>query len=161
MADVARHWLFKSEPDAYGLDHLERDRRTSWEGVRNFQARDFLRAMRLGDLGFFYHSSTEVPAAVGIVEVVRTAFPDPTARDPKSDYYDARASDEKPYWSTVEVAFVRRLPRAVTLAEIRATPSLAQMLLVRRSRLSVSPVGEGEWETILRMSGIDHPERVR
>jgi predicted RNA-binding protein with PUA-like domain len=157
---MRNHWLFKSEPDAYGLDHLERDGRTEWSGVRNYQARNNMRSMRLGDLGFFYHSSTKVPAIVGIVTIVREAHPDWTARDRSSPYFDPKASEERPLWDMVDVAFERRLDRPVTLAEMRANPDLAAtMVLLRRgSRLSVQPVHPREWGIILRMaSEIPHP----
>jgi predicted RNA-binding protein with PUA-like domain len=148
------YWLFKSEPDGYSFDQLEKDGRTEWTGVRNFQARNNMKAMTVGDLGLFYHSSTKVPAAVGIVKVVRAAHPDPTARDRKSGYFDPRATAENPIWEMVEVAFERRLARPVTLAEMRANPELAPtMVLLRKgSRLSVQPVHPREWKIVLKMA---------
>jgi len=122
--------------------------------VRSFQARNNMKQMRLGDLGFFYHSSIKVPAIVGIVKVVREAYPDFTARQRGGDYFDPRATEANPIWEMVDVAFERRLPREVTLPELRANPALAPtMVLLRRgSRLSVQPVHKREWDTILRMS---------
>ncbi len=148
---MASYWLWKSEPDTYGFDRLEREGRTEWSGVRNFQARNFMKAMRLGDLGFFYHSSTKEPGIAGIGRVVREAYPDFTALDPKSDYYDAKASPEKPIWEMVDVAFERRLPRYVTLAELRQNLELATtMALLRKGqRLSVQPVTKREWGIVL------------
>ena len=148
-----RHWLFKSEPDAFSVDDLEREGRTEWSGVRSFQARNVMREMRVGDLGFFYHSSTAPPGVVGIVEVVAEAHPDSTQFDRASEYYDRTSKRDDPKWWCVDVAFVRKLPRIVTLAELRATPALAFMPLLRRGqRLSVQPVTPQEWELIVRMA---------
>jgi len=149
--NAASYWLWKSEPDTFGFDRLEREGRTEWSGVRNFQARNLMKAMRLGDLGFFYHSSTKEPGIAGIGRVVREAYPDFTALDPKSDYYDRKASPEKPIWEMVDVAFERRLPRYVTLAELRQNLELATtMALLRKGqRLSVLPVTKREWGIVL------------
>lgn len=151
---MSDRWLFKSEPDAYGFDRLERERRTAWSGVRNFQARNNMKAMHAGDLGFFYHSSTKIPGIVGIVRVVREAYPDATARERGGDYFDPRATDAKPIWENVDVEYVEALPRIVTLAELRANPDLAPtMVLLRRgSRLSVQPVHPREWEIVLALA---------
>jgi predicted RNA-binding protein with PUA-like domain len=151
---MPNYWLFKSEPDSYGLDRLEREGRTEWSGVRNYQARNLMKSMALGDLGFFYHSSTKVPAVVGIVRVVRTAHPDHTARDRTSPYFDPKAREDQPIWEMVDVEFERRLARPVTLAEMRANPDLAAtMVLLRKgSRLSVQPVHPREWKIVLSMS---------
>ncbi len=151
---MVQHWLLKSEPDSFGIDRLEREGRTEWSGVRSYQARNHMKSMRLGDLGFFYHSSTKVPAIVGIVRVTREAYPDFTARDRGGPYYDPRATEEKPIWEMVDVAFERRLAHPVTLASMRANPALAAtMVLLRRgSRLSVQPVHSREWDIVLAMS---------
>jgi len=150
---VPRHWLFKSEPDAFSVDDLARDGRTEWSGVRSFQARNVMREMRPGDLGFFYHSSTAPPGVAGVVEVLTEAHPDSTQFDRASEYYDRTSKRDDPKWWCVDVAFVRKLPRLVTLAEMRATPALAYMPLLRRGqRLSVQPVTPDEWETILAMA---------
>jgi len=148
------HWLFKSEPDTYGLDRLEREGRTEWSGVRNFQARTLMKTMRVGDLGFFYHSSTKEPGIAGVVRVVREAYPDFTAQDPQSPYFDPKASVDKPIWQMVDVAFDRRLPRFVTLAELRRCAELTpEMVLLRRgSRLSVQPVTKREWGIVLDLA---------
>lgn len=145
------YWLFKSEPESFGFDRLEREGRTEWSGVRNFQARNLMKDMRRDDLGFFYHSSTKVPGIAGIVRVVREAYPDFTARDRSSPYFDARSTETKPIWEMVDVAFERRLERYVTLAELRADARLAPtMVLLRRgSRLSVQPVHPREWDIII------------
>ncbi len=148
------YWLFKSEPETYGFDRLEREGRTEWSGVRNYQARNLMKEMRVGDLGFFYHSSTKDTGIAGIVRVVREAYPDFTARDRGSPYFDPKATESKPIWEMVDVAFERRLPRFVSLAEMRANPALAatMVLLKKGSRLSVQPVHPREWKIVLAMS---------
>jgi predicted RNA-binding protein with PUA-like domain len=146
----------KSEPDLFGIDDLAaRARQTEhWDGVRNYQARNFLRAMNKGDRAFFYHSSCAAPGVYGIVEIARAAYPDPSAWDPKSEYHDARSTPERPLWDMVDVRLVRRLARPVLLTEIKQAPALAHMRLVQRgNRLSVMPVSEREWDTILKLAG--------
>lgn len=151
-----RYWLIKSEPDVFSIRDLARakGRTTSWEGVRNYQARNFLRDMRKGDLAIFYHSNAEPPAAAGIVEVVREAYPDPSAWDRTSAYHDPKAAPENPIWSMVDVRLVTMFPREVALAELRGTTSLAGMELLRKgSRLSVQPVTAAEFRTIEKLAG--------
>jgi predicted RNA-binding protein with PUA-like domain len=148
-----QYWLFKTEPDAYGIDRLEREGQTEWTGVRNFQARNNMIAMRTGDLGFFYHSSTKPPGIVGVCEVVREAYPDFTQFDPASDYFDPSSSPERPKWKMVDVAFVSKFPEMLTLEEIRAMPALEGMTLLSRGRLSVQPVEERYWKIILKRLG--------
>jgi predicted RNA-binding protein with PUA-like domain len=142
------------EPETFGFDRLEREKRTEWSGVRNFQARNFMKAMKLGDLGFFYHSNTKEPGIAGIVEVVREAYPDFTARERGGEYFDPRATEENPVWEMVDVAFREWLPRYVTLAELRANVDLAAtMVLLRKgSRLSVQPVHVREWKIVLALA---------
>ena len=148
-----RYWLFKTEPSAYSFDDLERDGTTPWSGVRNFQARNNMLEMKLGDQGFFYHSSIAEPAAIGICEVVREAYPDFTAFDPKSEYYDRKSKPDKPLWQMVDVRFVERLPHEVTLAQMRDEPRLVGMALLRRGqRLSVQTVTPHEWSVVLELS---------
>ncbi len=148
------YWLFKSEPETFGFDRLEREGRTEWSGVRNYQARNLMKEMRLGDLGFFYHSSTKDTGIAGIVKVVREAYPDFTARERGGPYFDPKATEAKPIWEMVDVAFERRLPRFVSLAELRATPALtATMVLLKKgSRLSVQPVHPREWKIVLDLA---------
>jgi predicted RNA-binding protein with PUA-like domain len=147
MNDMA-HWLLKSEPESFSIDDLERVGVEHWDGVRAYAARNNLMAMRFGDRAFFYHSSCEVPGVVGICEVVREAYPDHTQFDPFSKYFDPRSSPESPRWFMPDVRFLRKLPRLVPLAEIRQTPGLQDMQLVRFGRLSVQSVSEKEWEII-------------
>jgi len=146
------HWLMKSEPDVFGIDDLQRARTASWEGVRNYQARNFIRGMKRGDTAFFYHSSCEVPGIVGIMNIVREAYPDPTQFDGKSPYYDPASTASAPRWVQVDVRFQRRLRRAITLVELKKQKVLAGMALLRRgNRLSVVPVSDREWDCILRL----------
>jgi predicted RNA-binding protein with PUA-like domain len=148
-----RYWLFKSEPHAYGFEQLQRDRITPWSGVRNFQARNNMIEMRLGDLGLFYHSSIAEPAAVGIVRVVKEAHPDFTAWEKGGEYYDPRSTQNKPMWQMVDVEYVEPLEHPVTLAQMRAEPRLVGMELLKRGqRLSVQPVMPHEWTIILELS---------
>ena len=150
----ARHWLVKSEPEVYSIDDLARDGVTCWDGVRNYQARNFLRDMRVGDAVLFYHSNAEPVGVVGVATVVREAYADPSQFDATSAYFDAKSDAASPRWDAVDVRFVRRLARVVTLAEIKADAALAGMLLVQRGqRLSVQPVAVGHYERILGRGG--------
>lgn len=135
---------------------MARPNRTEpWDGVRNFQARNFMRAMAVGDKAFFYHSSCAVPAIVGEVEISRAAYPDYTAWDPNNHHYDPRASAANPLWSMVDVVFRRRYPKPITLATLKSCPSLASMrLLARGNRLSVLPVTQDEWRIIRGLAGL-------
>lgn len=157
-----KYWLFKSEPGCFSIDDLK-DRPGSterWDGVRNFQARNSLRdEVRLGDGVLFYHSNIPRPAVVGLAEVVREGYPDVTAFDPDAEHYDPRSTPARPLWYMVDVRYVLTLPRQVTLEEIRRHPDLAAMVLLSRSRLSIQPVTLQQWETILRLGGVD-PARL-
>ena len=147
------YFLFKSEPSAYSIDDLEREGRTEWSGVRNYQARNIMKAMRVGDLGFFYHSATTPPGIVGICRVVAEAHPDSTQFDARTPYFDAASTPEHPRWECVDVEFVERLPRMVTLAELKAQRTLERMAAVQRgSRLSVQPVTAAAWRTIVALA---------
>ncbi|MDB4971904.1 MAG: RNA-binding protein [Myxococcaceae bacterium] len=144
----------KSEPDVYSIDTLLGERVGTWEGVRSYQARNFMRAMKLGDLALFYHSSTSPPGVVGVMRVCKEAYPDPTQFDPKSDYYDEKSPQKAPRWDRVEVEFVEKLPRIVTLEQLKADPALAEMLVIRRGqRLSVQPVGKSDFARVLKLGG--------
>ena len=147
------YWLFKSEPESFSFKQLQRDKTTEWSGVRNYQARNFMDAMKRGDLGFFYHSSTKEPGIVGTCRVVREAHPDFTAVDRKSEYYEPRAERGENPWRMVEVAFEEAFPRIITLAELRTRKELEGMtLLARGSRLSVQPVTAQQWRAIVKLS---------
>jgi predicted RNA-binding protein with PUA-like domain len=155
-----RHWLIKSEPEAFSIRDLAkvRGKRTHWEGVRNFQARNFLRAMREGDRCLFYHSNASPSAVVGVVEVVREAYPDHTAWDPGSCAPDPKASPDNPIWSMVDVRLVEVFPREVSLEELRRVPGLAGMELLRRgSRLSVHPVTASEFARVVSLAHSPEP----
>jgi len=145
------YWLMKSEPDAYSIDDLERDRREPWDGIRNYQARNMIRDdMRVGDLAFFYHSSCKVPAVVGIMRIASEAYPDDSQFDPSSHYYDAKSSRDDPRWLLVDVEFERKLGRPIPLAELKSHPRLGDFLLNKRgNRLSVFPVDKRHWDIVL------------
>ena len=152
------YWLFKTEPSAFSLDDLKNlpGMTEHWDGVRNYQARNFLRdTIKAGDLVLFYHSNIPEPAVVGIARVVREGYPDFTALDPESGHFDPKASAEKPIWFMVDVRYVEALKRPVTLERIKGNPLLADMPLVKRSRLSIQPVMPEEWRIILAMGGAD------
>ena len=149
---MKRYWLVKSEPGSYSIDDLERDGKSTWEGVRNYQARNFMRdEMKVGDGVLFYHSSAEPPGVAGLARVSRTGLPDPTALDPDSDYYDPKATREDPRWVMMEIEFVARFPSLVPLDTLRATPGLEKMLVINKSRLSVQPVTEDEFRIVSRL----------
>ena len=145
------YWLMKSEPDAYGIDDLERDGRDMWDGIRNYQARNMMRDdMKIGDEVFFYHSNCKEPGIVGIMKIASEPYPDPTQFDPESKYYDPKSSEEEPRWMLVDVEFVRKLARTITLTELKALSGLDGMILLRRgNRLSIMPVEEQHWALIL------------
>ncbi len=149
-----RYWLMKSEPDEFSIDDLVRATRqsTPWFGVRNYQARNYMRDdMRLGDRALFYHSSCPEPGVAGVVEVSRLAYPDTTQFDPKSPYYDAKSTRAAPRWLHVDVKLVRKT-RLVPLAELHATPGLEDMVTLRRgNRLSITPVTADEWRVIEKL----------
>jgi predicted RNA-binding protein with PUA-like domain len=150
-----RYWLVKSEPDVFSFDDLRAapKQTTQWDGVRNYAARNFLRdGMKRGDQVFYYHSSSNPQAIVGICEVAREAYPDPTATDRKHPAFDAKSDAKNPIWYAVDLKAVAPLQRPVTLAEIKNNKALADMALVRIGRLSVTPVTPAEWDAILAMA---------
>ena len=154
MSTRKRHWLMKSEPGDFSIDDLERVGTEPWTGVRNYQARNFMRQMKVGDGVLFYHSNTEVPGVYGIGEVVAEAYPDPTQFQPKSKYHDPKATREEPRWFLVDVGFVRKLRRPVTLQEIRdhGEELGEDFELIRRgSRLSVLPVSAAQWKLLVSL----------
>ncbi|MBE2280880.1 MAG: EVE domain-containing protein [Ignavibacteriaceae bacterium] len=149
------YWLFKSEPLAFSIDDLEKseNQTTYWDGIRNYQARNFLRdTAKPGDLGIYYHSNSEPPAAVGTVTVVSEGYPDFTALDPNSDYYDPACTEEKPVWYMVDIKLLKKFKKPVTLPEIKSKDILANCRLVAKgNRLSVFPVTEEEFNEIVRL----------
>lgn len=155
MTTGKRYWLVKSEPSSFSWNDLWNapGRTTHWDGVRNYQARNLLREMKKGDLVFFYHSSAEPTAIVGIAEVVREAYPDATAFDPGDDHFDPGSKRDNPAWFAVDLKARMALPGLVTLSELRGTPGLENMTLLKKgSRLSVQPVSPNEWKIIRKMA---------
>lgn len=146
-------WLLKSEPESYSIDQFAKDKKTLWTGVRNYLARNYMvTSMIPGDQFLFYHSNAEITGVVGTGEIARVGQPDPSAQDEKSDYYDPKASYDHPIWFCAEVKFKSKFPRAVTLAEIRATESLSKMaLLAKGQRLSIQSVSREDFERIVEM----------
>jgi predicted RNA-binding protein with PUA-like domain len=147
------YWLMKSEPDAYSIDDLKRDRREPWDGIRNYQARNMMRDdMKIGDKVFFYHSNCKEVGVVGVMKVASKPYPDPTQFDPESNYYDPNSKPDDPRWCLVDVAYMKKLKRTISLAEIKAHPGLEEMILVRKgNRLSIMPISEEHWNLILDM----------
>ena len=149
---MSRCWLMKSEPEVYSIDALARDGRTSWEGVRNYQARNFMRDdMRVGDRVLFYHSNADPAGVAGVARVARAGYPDLTGLDLESDYYDPRATQADPRWVMVDLEFVEKFPQFVSLDTLRETPGLEKMLVINKSRLSVQPVTEEEYEIVVKL----------
>jgi predicted RNA-binding protein with PUA-like domain len=143
------YWLMKSEPDVFGYDDLVRNKREGWDGIRNYQARNFLRAMRKGDQAIFYHSNATPPGVAGVAKIVGEAEPDPTQFDPKSKYYDEASNPDDPRWDWVTVAPVKKL-QFISLDELRGMPELADCrLLARGNRLSVIPLTDDEFSAIV------------
>ena len=147
------YWLMKSEPDAYSIDDLERDKTEPWDGIRNYQARNLIRDdMSIGDEVIFYHSSCKEPGAVGLAKIVSDAYPDPTQFDSRSKYYDPKSPEDNPRWLLRDVMFVRKLKRNITLKEIKTHPGLADFRLVQRgNRLSIFPVDKKYWDLLLSL----------
>ncbi|MDH3377136.1 MAG: EVE domain-containing protein [Gammaproteobacteria bacterium] len=151
-----KHWLMKSEPSAYSVDDLaaQPNKTDHWDGIRNYQARNFMRDdMKIGDLAFFYHSSCAEPGIVGIMEVVRAAYSDDSALDSKSDYFDPKATAENTRWVMVDVRLKRKLKRPISLQELKSHKALTGMpLLQRGARLSIMPVTKKQWDYIIKLS---------
>jgi predicted RNA-binding protein with PUA-like domain len=147
-----RYWLMKSEPEAYSIDQLAKDKTAPWTGVRNYQARNFMRdQMQKGDKVFFYHSSCDEPGIVGIAEVCKLAYPDETQFDKKSPYYDEKSTRDNPRWLHVDVKFVKKT-RIIGLPELRSHKALVNLrILARGNRLSITPVDPAEWEFINKL----------
>lgn len=136
-------WLMKSEPDVYGIDNLQRDGTTLWDGIRNYQARNFMRSMAVGDQAFFYHSNAKPPGIVGLMEVIETGLIDPSQFDTNSKYHDPRSKPEAPRWDCVRLRYVRHFPTLISLDQLRARFSVDELAVVRQgNRLSILPVSE-------------------
>ncbi len=148
-----RYWLMKSEPEEFSIDALKKKKLEPWNGVRNYQARNFMRDdMKVGDGVLFYHSNCDEPGVVGLAEIRSEAHPDPSQFDPKSDYYDAGSKREEPRWLLVDVGYTRKLKRTITLAELKDKPQLQDLALVKKgNRLSILPVSRAEWDFILSL----------
>lgn len=149
-----QYWLVKSEPSSYSIDDLKKDRKTPWTGVRNYQARNFMRdGMQVGDLVLFYHSNAEPAGVAGVAKVASKAYPDETAFDKKSDYYDEKSTKENPRWMLVDIAFVKKFKEIIPLSVLRAEKKLGKMqLLAPGQRLSVMPVTKEEFDRISNLA---------
>ena len=149
-----KFWLMKTEPDVYSIDDLERDGTEPWEGVRNYQARNFMREMAEGELVIFYHSNAKPPGAAGLCRVSREAYPDDTQFDKNSKYHDPKSKKEDPRWSLVEVAFVEKFAEPISLQALKDDHALEGMLVTQKgSRLSVQPVEKKHFKRVLKMAG--------
>lgn len=149
-----QYWLMKSEPEVYSIDDLARDKKTYWDGVRNYQARNFMRdKMKAGDQVFFYHSNAEPAGIAGVAEVAKEGYPDPSQFDPKDDHYDPGSKKEQPSWYVVDLKFVKKFKSLIPLDQLRKIKGLEKMpLLQRGQRLSVQPVAPAEWEIIIKQA---------
>ena len=148
------HWLMKSEPDVYGIDHLQREGRTLWDGIRNYQARNFMRTMAIGDRAFFYHSNAKPPGIVGMMEVIETGLTDPSQFDPANKYYDPKSKPEAPRWDCVRLQYVGRFAELLSLDALREQFSVEELPVVRAgNRLSILPVPEASAERLLALLG--------
>jgi len=151
---LMKYWLLKSEPSTYSWEDLIKNEKgiDSWDGVRNYQARNFLKEMAIGDMAFFYHSGIKIPGIVGIVKIVREAYPDPLQWDANSPYYDPKSFEENPRWVAVDIQAVEAISPPITLSDLRDIPQLKQMQLLKKgNRLSVLPLTAEEWEIILKL----------
>lgn len=153
---ATQYWLMKSEPDVYSLDDLQKEKTTWWSGVRNYQARNhMMKDMKVGDEVLFYHSNAEPPGVAGLAQVTALAEPDPTQFDKKSEYFDPKASKEKPNWFCVQVGKGRAFKKFISLQELREHPQLQDLLVLKKgSRLSVQPVSQKHFQIIKQLGGL-------
>ncbi len=151
-----QYWLIKSEPDAYSIDDLASDKVEPWDGIRNYQARNFMRdTMRVGDKVLFYHSQVKPPAVVGLAEVASEPYPDPTAFDPNEKYYDPKSDPANPRWILVDMRYVAHLAEPVTLPQIKDDPKFDGMMLRQRgARLSIQPVDKKHYDRVVKLGGL-------
>ncbi len=158
---MPNYWLMKSEPSSFSLDDLKQMPKSTdhWDGVRNYQARNFMRdTMKIGDGVLFYHSNCPVPSIVGLATVVREGYPDHTALDPREKHFDTKSSDDKPIWYMVDVQYLCHLPHPLSREALRQHPLLSSMNVLRKgNRLSVQPVTIDEWKMVLELNGLDDP----
>jgi len=148
------HWLMKSEPDVYGIDHLQQEGTTLWDGIRNYQARNFMRSMAIGDRAFFYHSNAKPPGIVGLMEVIETGLTDPSQFDPASKYFDPKSKAEAPRWDCVRLRYVGRFAELLSLDQLREQFSVEELPVVRQgNRLSILPVPEASATRLLELLG--------
>ncbi len=148
-----QYWLMKSEPDAYSIDDLQRDGQEHWDGVRNYEARNFMRdSMNVGDRALFYHSNVRPPVIAGVMEVCSEPYPDPTQFDPDSKYFDEKSSESDPTWHLVDVKFVEKFEKPVTRNELKKVEELKEMMLFKRNRLSITKVSEKEYNKVLELA---------
>lgn len=151
------YWLFKSEPDCFSIDHLKNAKSSiaPWDGVRNYQARNYLRdQVKAGDLVLFHYSSVDPPGIAGVCEVVKAGYPDHTAQDPKSDHYDPKSTKTNPIWFMVDVKFIRKFKELIPLSKLKETVGLEKMMLTQKgSRLSIQPVTAQEWKIVNKLAG--------
>lgn len=155
-----RYWLFKSEPNAYSIDDLKSDKKTFWDGVRNYQARNMLRDdIQKGDRVLFYHSNAKPMAVVGTAEVVKNGYADHTAFDPEDKHYDPKSDPDSPTWFMVDVKFLQKFDTPVTRDDLKAGKVTSGMMVMQRgSRLSIQPVSEAEWKSVLQLAGVKEPK---
>lgn len=148
------YWLMKSEPNSYSIHDLKRDKKTAWDGVRNYQARNMMRDdMQVGDQIFFYHSNTSPVGIAGTMEVCKTAYPDHTAFDPDDHHYDPKSDSNHPRWMMVDVKFKKKFPQIIALSTLRANPELNNMVILRKgNRLSITPITQQEWDAVLKIA---------
>lgn len=153
MKKAPQHWLMKSEPLTYSIRHLKKEGKTLWDGVRNYQARNFMQSMNPGDKVLFYHSNATPPGIAGLAQVSRSVVPDPTAFDKSSPYFDPKSSREKPRWFCVEVCFEKSFSKLISLDDLRKEKALKDMLVLKKGqRLSVQPVTKKEYDHIIKMA---------
>lgn len=155
MAKNTQYWLFKSEPDVYSIDDLKKEKKTYWEGIRNYQARNLLRdTVKKGDQVFFYHSNAKPPGIAGIAEVVKEGYPDHTQFDEREKYFDPKSKKDDPRWFMVDVKFIKKFKNLISLDQLKNNPALDEMMVTKRgARLSIQPVTLKEWNTVLKLSG--------
>ena len=150
---ATKYWLMKSEADVYSIDDLKKDKKTMWDGVRNYQARNNMREMKKGDRVLYYHSRQTPPSVVGLATVVKEAYPDPTQFEKKNKYFDAKSDPQDRRWWLVDIRYEKKFSDPVALEAIKGEAKLSDMVLVNNSRLSVQPVKKAEFDRVLRMAG--------